>query len=167
MFSIIAATCRSGAIGKSGNLIHNVKEDLQFFRRLTIGHTVIVGRKTYESIPNRLMGRRVIVITSNKNYHCDIRDDIIIAENFDQAIAIAKDEEEVFIIGGTQVYRSAMKMADKIYLTLFNDFCGGDAFFPSIYWNSEWKVVDQTDFCNSNGLEYQRFVLLREKNNKK
>ena len=165
MFSIIVAACRSGSIGANGDLIHKIKEDLQFFKTKTMGHTIIVGRKTYESVPNRLKGRRVVVITSNKDYHCSVRNDIIVVKNFDQAIEITKNEdEEIFIIGGAQVFKSAMKIADKIYLTLFNDFCSGNAFFPNIYWsNNEWKIISCDDFYTDDGFDYQRLILLREK----
>ena len=117
MFSIIVAACRSGAIGRDGGVIHKVKEDFQFFKKTTMGHTIIVGRKTYESIPNRLTGRRVIVISSNKDYHCAFRDDIIVVENFDQAVEYSQNDDEVFIIGGAQIYKPAIKIAYRIYLT--------------------------------------------------
>ncbi len=166
MLSIIVASCRSGAIGRNGELIHRIKEDLQFFKKTTMGHTVIVGRKTYESIPNRLKGRRVILITSNENYHCNLRDDITVVKNFTQAVEVSKKEsDEVFIVGGAQVYKSAMKIADKIYLTLFDDYCGGNAFLPNIYWNNVWKLISSEDFFSENGFHYQRLIFLREKNN--
>lgn len=163
MFSIIVAACRSGAIGRDGGVIHKVKEDFQFFKKTTMGHTIIVGRKTYESIPNRLTGRRVIVISSNKDYHCAFRDDIIVVENFDQAVEYSQNDDEVFIIGGAQIYKPAIKIADRIYLTLFNDFCGGDTFFPNIYWNNEWKIVHSENFFTTKGLAYQRLVIERER----
>lgn len=162
MLSIIVGACRSSAIGRNGNLIHRVKEDLQFFKKTTMGHTIIVGRKTYESIPNRLPGRRVIVITSNKDYHCDVRDDIVVVDNFNKAVEISGDEEEVFVIGGARVYKWAMEKADKIYLTIFNDFCGGDVFFPNIY-RFQWNEISCKDFIADNGLEYQRIVFVRKK----
>lgn len=164
MFSILVCCCLSGAIGKNGNIIHSIKEDLQFFKNTTLNHTVIVGRNTYESIPNRLPGRNVIVISSNQNYKCKIREDIIVASSFEQAVEITQNEGEVFIIGGSFVYEQALKanIVDKIYLTLVLDDCEGDSYFKNFVLDN-WTVVNKEEFVTSKNLPYQRLILLKKR----
>ena len=161
MFSIIVACCKSWAIGKEGKIIHRIKEDLEFFKNKTLGHTVIVGRKTYESIPNRLPGRKIIVISSNKNYQCEVRKDIVVVADFAKAIEFTRGEEEVFIIGGTSVYEQGMKVADKIYLTLVDDYCDGDSYFKN-FSEEDWGLQSSECFITSKNLSYQRLIYCRK-----
>ena len=135
--SIIVAASLNNAIGRGNQLIYRVPNDMKRFKELTTGHTIIMGRKTFESLPKgALPNRRNLVLSTNPNA------EFTGAERFsslDEAIAACKDEKEVFIIGGDSVYKQAMPKADAIYLTLIEDITKDvDAFFPEIK-SEEWK----------------------------
>lgn len=135
--SIIVAASLNNAIGRGNQLIYRVPNDMKRFKELTTGHTIIMGRKTFESLPKgALPNRRNLVLSTNSNA------EFTGAERFsslDEAIAACKDEKEVFIIGGDSVYKQAMPKADAIYLTLIEDITkDADAFFPEIK-SEEWK----------------------------
>lgn len=135
--SIIVAVSLNNAIGKDNQLIYRVPNDLKRFKALTTGHTIIMGRKTFESLPKgALPNRRNLVLSANP--HAEFTG----AERFsslDEAIAACKNEKEVFIIGGDSVYKQAMPIANAIYLTLIEDITkDADAFFPEIK-EEEWK----------------------------
>jgi dihydrofolate reductase len=144
MVSIIAAVADNKAIGKEQGLLWRMPDDMKRFRELTTGHTVIMGRKTFESLPGgALPGRRNIVLTSQR----EIRPaDCTICHSLQQALDLSGREEEVFIIGGETVYRQAMEPAGKIYLTrIRHTFAGADAFFPEIDF-SRWEEAEHRDF---------------------
>lgn len=135
--SIIVAASLNNAIGRGNQLIYRVPNDMKRFKELTTGHTIIMGRKTFESLPKgALPNRRNLVLSTNPNA------EFTGAEKFsslDEAIAACKDEQEVFIIGGDSVYKQAMPKANAIYLTLIEDITkDADAFFPEIK-VEEWK----------------------------
>ena len=159
MLSIIVACCRSGAIGREGRLLHRISEDLEFFKNTTFGHRVIVGRKTYESIPNRLPGREVIVVTSNADYVCPVRSDIIITENLEEALSFCREGEETFVVGGASIYQQALPFVEKIYLTRVEDDCVGDAYFEIDF--ASWEIIERKEFVTKKGLRYERLILLR------
>jgi len=131
--TIIAAASDNAVIGKDNKLLWNLPDDMKFFKEKTMGHTVVVGRKTFESIPEKfrpLPGRNNIVITSQT--HLGDGGGYVIAKSLKSALEFAQEEDEVFVIGGAQVYNDAMPLADKIYLThVFADL-DGDVFFPEI-----------------------------------
>nr|AIA13571.1 Dihydrofolate reductase [uncultured bacterium] len=133
--SLIAAIATSNrAIGKDGKLLWNLKEDMERFKTLTAGHPVIMGRKTWESIPEKyrpLPGRTNIVITRTRDYAAP---GAVLAQTFPEALSLAKDAEgndEIFAIGGQRVYECALPFASRMYLTLVERDFEGDAFFPS------------------------------------
>lgn len=137
--SIIVAVDENNAIGKDNNLLCHLPNDLKHFKAVTEGYPVIMGRKTFESLPKgALPNRRNIVITHNKDLHfekCEM------AESLEKAIELCKDESQLFIIGGGTIYKEAMDVADRIYLTrIHHSFEGADTFFPYINPN-EWKEV--------------------------
>jgi len=127
MFTIIAAIGKNRELGKDGKLIFHIKEDMEFFRDVTMGHMVVMGRKTWESLPGKLPGRENIVISS---HDFEGPDDII--HNLDMFIAEYKNnDEEVFIIGGGSIYRTFLPYANKIYLTTVDATDpAADTFFP-------------------------------------
>lgn len=125
--SLIAAVARNGAIGKDNALLWRLPEDLQFFKRTTMGCPVIMGRKTYESIGRPLPGRRNIVITRNPQWTAP---GIETALSLDAAQALVTDAAKVFVIGGAQIYEQALALADEIALTEVDKDFEGDAFFP-------------------------------------
>ena len=143
--SLIAALDEKKGIGKNGKLPWHISEDLKHFKELTKGHTVIMGRKTFESIGKALPGRKNIIITSDRNYASKALD-CAIASSVDDAIEKAKSFEgnEIFVIGGAEIYQQFLPMTEKIYLTLVHQECEGDAFFPKFNL-AEWEEAQHSD----------------------
>ena len=126
--SMIAAVGRNLELGKANDLIWHFKEDMKFFKQTTIGNTVIMGRKTFESLPKPLADRQNIVITNNKNYTAEGADVVF---SLDEALEKCKNEN-VFIIGGGKIYGEFLPRASKLYLTEINDACADAAtYFPA------------------------------------
>ena len=127
--TIIAAASTNNVIGFNNKLIWNIPNDLKRFKELTLGHSVIMGRKTFESLPNPLPKRRNIIVTKNKDYS---RDGIEVTSNIEDAIDLCKSDSQPFIIGGGEIYSQTIEIVDKIELTrVYKDY-QGDAFFPDI-----------------------------------
>ena len=139
--AIIVVVDENNGIGKDGDLLCHLPNDLKHFKKLTTGHTIIMGRKTYESLPKGALPNRInIVITSNnaENYP-----GCIIARSVDEAILLTEDKEKVFIIGGGKIYNSTLHLANKLYLTrIHHVFEDVDTFFPEIDFNN-WDLIDE------------------------
>lgn len=131
--NIIVSMGKNRVIGRADKLVWPIPEDLRHFKRLTIGHPVIMGRKTFESILGSLgkplPGRTNIVVTRDTGWH---HAGALVAHSLEEAIAKAREEgsPEIFISGGAQIYEQSLAMADKLYLTLVEDEQEGDAYFP-------------------------------------
>lgn len=141
--SIIAAISENNAIGKNGQLLCHMPADLKHFKALTTGHAVIMGRKTFESLPAPLPNRKNIILTSlpEAGYL-----DCFACESMPAALHLCEKEEEVFIIGGALVYRQAIGIADKMYITrIHQDFPDATTFFPIINWDL-WEETERQDF---------------------
>ena len=139
--SIIAAKTTNHVIGNEKKLPWHMPADLQHFRRLTLGHHVIMGRRTYESLPRPLVGRKLIVLSRNSAYHaqgCHTAPDLKAAFR----IAEQAGETEVFIAGGSAIYQAAIAWVDKMYLTEIKTEIIGDTFFPSMNMN-EWITIER------------------------
>ncbi len=138
--SIIAAMAENGVIGRDGQLPWHLKADLQRFKRLTMGHTIIMGRKTWESIGRPLPGRRMVVVTRQNGYQAE---GVQVAASLDDALALARlaGDEEAFIIGGAEIYRLALPLADRLYLTRVLAPVEGDTTFPE-FDASHWRLVE-------------------------
>lgn len=125
--SIIAALARNGVIGIENRLPWRLPEDLAHFKALTLGHPILMGRKTFESLGRPLPGRTNIVITRNPGY---CKDGCRVAGSVPAAIALCKDADEIFFIGGAELYAQVIPLADRLYLTEVDIETGGDAWFP-------------------------------------
>jgi len=128
--SIIAAMTKNRVIGRQGNIPWKIPGEQELFKKITLGHTVIMGRKTYESIGYPLPGRLNIIVTRNRSYHaagCTVVHDLPGALK-----SCPQDEEEAFICGGGQLYHEALPLADRIYLTVVPENIPGDTYFPDI-----------------------------------
>jgi dihydrofolate reductase len=140
---IIAAVARNRVIGKDNQLLWNIPEDMAHFKALTSGHTVIMGRKTWESLPPRfrpLPGRRNIVVSRQPDYAAPGAE---LADSLENALNLASTEATVFIIGGEQIYRQAMTVADRLEITEVDLEPEGDAWFPGISavdWENTAKI---------------------------
>lgn len=137
--SIIVAVDENNAIGRDNNLLCHLPNDLKYFKSVTQGSPVIMGRKTFESLPKgALPNRRNIVITRNRDL---VFDRCEMVSSIEEAIGLCKGEAEVFFIGGGTIYNEAIKFADKLYLTCIrHKFDGVDTFFPTVD-GEKWKEV--------------------------
>lgn len=143
VISIIVAIDKNNAIGKENQLLCHLPNDLKYFKSVTQGHTVIMGRNTYESLPNgALPNRRNIVLSRNKDLRLERCE---VSSSLEDAIALCSNESEVFIIGGATVYAKAIDLADKLYITYIrHKFEGTDAFFPEVDEN-KWIESSRID----------------------
>lgn len=161
--SAIVATAKNNVIGKDNGIPWYLPADLKFFKRTTLNRHIIMGRKTYESIGHPLPKRTNIIITRNLYY---VISNCLVAHSIEEALAIAKDndEVEVFIIGGSEIYKKAMPFLDRIYLTEVNLEIEGDTFFLSLS-PSEWKEVSSETHLpdEKNKYEYTFKLLERKK----
>ena len=127
----MAAVARNGVIGRDGAIPWQIPEDMRHFRELTIGHPVVMGRRTWDSLPDRfrpLPGRRNIVVTRNPDWHAD---GAVRAGSLGEALELVEDSDRVFVIGGAQLYADALPLADELLITEIDAGVEGDTFFPS------------------------------------
>ena len=136
---IIAAAAQNNALGKNNDLVWHLPDDFKRFKALTSGHHIIMGRKTFESFPKPLPNRTHIVITRQKEY---APEGCIVVESMEKALAIAPKNEDVFIIGGGEIYNLGLAFAHKIELTRVFDTFDADVFFPEINL-AEWELVSE------------------------
>ena len=149
MLILIAAQSKNRVIGKENKLLWSLPADMKHFRDTTKGSVVIMGRKTYESIGRPLPNRINIVISSNKNL---LIDGCIVVDSIKKAIRKAGSNSDVFIIGGGEIYKQCMPLADKIILTEIDKEFEGDAYFPEI--DKSWVKVSKKDFTPDEKNEY-------------
>ena len=143
--ALIAAVASNGAIGLEGDMPWHISEDLKYFKRVTMGAPVIMGRKTYASIGSALPGRANIVITRNTAFSSDDADvvhDVAAGVRKAQAIAQIDGSAEVFVIGGAEIYAQVLAAADRVYLTEIDGEFSGDAFFPDLD-TTQWREVSR------------------------
>ncbi len=139
---IIAAVDKEGLIGKEDGLPWHFPEDLRFFYKTTLGKFVIMGRKTFQGLPQPLEGRKVIVLSRDKDFENAER-----AETIDQALSAVDQSEEVFIAGGASIYRQFLPLADELLLTVIDQNFEGDIYFPEVDW-SRWKLTEEKKGSN-------------------
>lgn len=139
--SIIVSVSENLAIGKDNKLLWNQKSDLQRFKKITTGHPVIMGQKTFESLPNGALPNRTnIVLTDDKKFSAP---NIITAYSIEESLQIAKSKsDEVFIIGGGSIYKQFLKIADSVYLTEVHIKIDGDTSFPELN-KDEWELISE------------------------
>jgi dihydrofolate reductase len=146
--NLIAALSENRVIGKDNKLLWNIPSDLKRFRQLTSGHPIIMGRKTYESIGRLLPNRTNIIITRDQDYKVE---GAVITHSLDEALRQAQGDDEIFVIGGGQIFEQAISLADKLYLTIVKGNFEGDAFFPD--YSAFTKEVLRED-GEENGYEF-------------
>jgi len=137
MITIIVAIAQNNALGKNNKLIWHLPDDLKRFKKLTLNKHIIMGRKTFESLPNLLPNRKHIIISKNPSYR---KNGTTVVSNIEQAIKIASEDEEIFVIGGAEIYNLFLNIADKIELTYVHHDFEADTFFPEIDLN-QWKLI--------------------------
>jgi|AntRauTorckE6833_2_1112554.scaffolds.fasta_scaffold00959_8 dihydrofolate reductase len=156
--SLIAAMDSKGLIGSNNDIPWHIPHDLKRFKRITSGHTVIMGRKTFESLPGPLPKRRNIVITSVRDYN---KPGIEVVYSIEDALKIADKKDENFVVGGAAIYEQFLPFADKLYLTFIKAVFEGDTYFPRVDFKN-WKLVEEeaheTDDEKPLKFVYQTFV---------
>jgi dihydrofolate reductase len=159
MISIIAAIGKNRELGKDNGLLWHIPGELPRFKRITTGHPIIMGRKTYESIGRPLPNRTNIVITRDSSRTID---GVVVVDSLEQAIVEAKKaegNEEIFVIGGGQIFEQAIPTADKLYLTLIDQTFDADTFFPEY---REFSNVLEKEDHEDGGYRYSFLTLLRK-----
>ena len=147
--SLIVAHAKNNVIGINNTLPWHLPEDLKRFRALTMGHHIIMGRKTYESLGRLLPGRTTIIVTRNKNYKVE---GALIAHSLQAALLLAAGDAEPFIIGGAELYVEGLKHASKLYITEVQADFAGDAFFPNV--SNVWQETGRESHISEHGLAY-------------
>jgi len=149
--TIIAAASENNVIGKENRIPWRIKEDMNRFKRLTLNHPVIMGRKTYESLPPKFrpLPQRKNIILSNT---LASEEGIYIAENIEEALGLT-DDKDSYIIGGGEIYELFLPFTDKIELTRIHRHFKGDAFFPEVDWK-DWNLVHEEKNLSESGLPY-------------
>lgn len=137
MITLIAAAAENNALGKDNQLVWHLPNDFKRFKQITSGHYIIMGRKTFESFPKPLPNRTHIIITRQKNYKVE---GCHVVNSIEKSIEISPKDEEVFIIGGAEIYNQSIDFADKIELTRVHSNFDADAYFPEINLN-EWELI--------------------------
>jgi dihydrofolate reductase len=160
MISIIVAVSKDLGIGKNNELLWHLPEDMKRFKKLTMGNTVIMGKRTWESLPKRpLPGRKNVVITDIPHERFD---EAVTAYSMEDAVTKCKNDREVFIIGGGSIYRQFMAFADRLYITHVHKKTAADVFFPKID-PKIWKVVEKEEFKPENdGIPYTYVIYERK-----
>jgi dihydrofolate reductase len=161
ILSLLVAVSDNGVIGQDNELPWRLPKDLQWFKRLTTDRTIIMGRKTFESIGRPLPNRRTIVLTRNAGYSPE---GVEVAVTLDEALALAQSEDEVFVVGGAAVYHVAFPRAQRLYLTRVRADVEGDVQFPEWHpeeWRLVWEEAHEADERHAHPFVFQQFDRVR------
>jgi dihydrofolate reductase len=162
--SLVAAIARGGVIGRENAIPWRLREDMERFRELTMGHPVVMGRRTWESLPDRfrpLPGRRNVVVTRNRGWSAEGAER---ADSLDEALRLLAEEPQVFVGGGGELYAAALPLADELLLTEIDADIEGDTFFPK-FDPDEWVEVGREPRVAENGTSFSfvRYVRRRRR----
>lgn len=162
--NIIAAIAQNNAIGKDNQLLWHIKDDLQLFKKTTLNHVIIMGRKSYESIGRPLPKRTNVVITRKRDYQPE---GVMVFNSLNNAFDHFREKEEaVYVIGGGEIYRQSLDDADCLHISHVDvSVEDADTFFPKVKWE-EWEVEEEESFeqseTNDHGFTYKRYLKLEE-----
>jgi dihydrofolate reductase len=162
MITIIAAIGNNNELGKDNDLIWHLPADLKRFKKVTTGHTIVMGRNTFESIGKPLPNRRSVIITRNPNYQ---QEGCEVVHSLEEAMQLIAQEEKAFIIGGAQIYREVLEkdLADQLDITKVYENFEADVYFPEIK-ASDWKLISTEDFAADEKNKYNYGFLKYIKN---
>ncbi|WP_299154626.1 dihydrofolate reductase [uncultured Christiangramia sp.] len=163
MITMIAAVAENNALGKDNDLVWHLPDDFKRFKRLTSGHHIIMGRKTFESFPKLLPDRTHVIITRKKDYSPE---NTIVVHSMEDALKVSKLDDEAFIIGGGEIYKMGMEHADRIELTRVHGEFEADTHFPEID-KSEWEIVKDQFHDKDEKHDYSFTYLTYERKQKK
>lgn len=157
--SLIVAMAENGVIGRDGDLPWRLSADLKRFKKLTMGHHIVMGRKTFESIGRLLPGRTSVVLTKQSAFEAAGAE---VVHDLDEAVQVAGDDAEAFIIGGAEIYEVALPRVDRLYLTIVNADVAGDANFPE-FEPSDWQVVEKTSHESDERNEFSHTFMILDR----
>ena len=160
MLSLIVAISDNQVIGREGQLPWHLSADLKRFKRLTMGHHIVMGRKTYDSIGRQLPGRTSIVLTRQPDWAVE---GVVTATDFASALTQAGDDEEVFVIGGNQIYQLALPLVDRLYVTRVHATVQGDTYFPDIT-TDQWLLKQTDSFAADEKNDHDYSFLVYQRN---
>jgi dihydrofolate reductase len=143
LISLIVAMAKNRVIGADGRIPWHLPNELRLFKSLTMGHHIVMGRKTYESIDRLLPGRTTVIVTRQRDYAVP---GAIVAHSIDEALAACAGDEEIFVIGGADLFRETLPLADRLYLTVVDAEPAGDTFMPEIDM-SAWRETSSQSFA--------------------
>lgn len=159
--SAICAMSENRVIGNHNQLPWHLPADLKHFKNITMGHPIIMGRKTYESIGRPLPGRLNIIITRDKNYQAP---GCTVVNSIEDALSITQENDEIFIIGGASLYQSMLPFTQRLYLTLIHQEIEGDAYFPELNMN-DWVEIERNTHLAEDAHSYSYSFLVFERSN--
>lgn len=164
ILSLIAAMSKNRVIGNQGKIPWHLPEDMTHFKESTMGHSIIMGRKTFDSIGKALPGRKNIVITRNAAWK---NEGLKVVHSLPEALTLCQDEKEVFIIGGAEIYTQAYPHVDRLLFTFIEQDFAGDAFFPDFPFEKDFQISSESSilFSPKQKLSY-RFVTMERRNRK-
>ena len=158
MIILIAAVAENNALGKNNDLLWHLPKDFKRFKEITSGHHIIMGRKTFESFPKPLPNRTHIIITRQKEYFCD---GCIVVQDLEKAIALCPKNEDIFVIGGGEIYSQSIDLADQLDITRVHHSFEADVYFPEIdpeIWELTSEVFNPKDEKHLYDYTFQTFV---------
>ena len=158
MIILIAAVAENNALGKNNDLLWHLPKDFKRFKEITSGHHIIMGRKTFESFPKPLPNRTHIIITRQKEYFCD---GCIVVQDLEKAIAVCPKNEDIFVIGGGEIYSQSIHLADQLDITRVHQSFDADVYFPEIdpeIWELTSEVFNPKDEKHLYDYTFQTFV---------
>lgn len=158
MITLIAAVAENNALGKDNQLLWHLPDDFKRFKAVTSGHYIIMGRKTFESFPKPLPNRTHVIITRQEDY---APENCIVVNSIEKAISVCPKDEAVFIIGGGEIYKQSIEIADKIDITRVHHSFEADTFFPEIdgsKWEIDFEEFHQKDDKHQFDFTFQTFI---------
>ena len=158
MIILIAAVAENNALGKNNDLLWHLPKDFKRFKEITSGHHIIMGRKTFESFPKPLPNRTHVIITRQKNYVCE---GCIVVQDLKEAIAVCPKNEDIFVIGGGEIYAQSIQLADQLDITRVHHSFEADVYFPEIdpkIWELTSEVFNPKDEKHLYDYTFQTFV---------
>ena len=159
MIIMIAAVAENNALGKNNDLLWHLPNDFKRFKAITTGHHIIMGRKTFESFPKPLPNRTHVIITRQKEYNAA---GCIVVSSLEEALSVSPKNEDVFIIGGGEIYNLALPIADKLDLTKVHHTFEADAYFPAID-PKQWKLISSEHHRKDEKHQYDYSVVSYER----
>ena len=161
IIALIVAVSENGGIGKDGKVPWHLTDDLKNFKRVTMGHHLVMGRKTFESIGKALPGRKMVVVSRNAEYAAEGCE---VVGSLEAALELARegDENEVFIGGGAEIYAAALPLAERMYYTQVKAVVEADTFFPAFH-ETKWEEVEAVELPAGEGNDYDFIVKVLER----